>query len=166
MVDFKIVSSPLPPHAPRVTIEMGGANVVIRPSSSIDRAYTDALVHAVNAAVAADTAVVIDPEPIRCDDTFAAHASHAGHNPPSTRTGHCALDVEVVASGMIRVAAESTKWTIDLNKGRFVRSDHAIDIRFVDPDAWTPVIAVCITPNHLCALTLDHSLITSSRETV
>ena len=45
---------------PQVTIEMGGPNVVIRSVDTIDREYTTALAHAVNAAAQADTVVVID----------------------------------------------------------------------------------------------------------
>ena len=50
---------PAPAEEPRVTIEMGGSNIVIRSSASIDREYTMSLVHAVNAAAETGTVVVL-----------------------------------------------------------------------------------------------------------
>lgn len=150
-----------PDEEPRVTIEMGGPNVVIRSTPAIDQAYTNALAHAVDAAADTNTVVVIDPEPIRCDDSFATHAlsetactQHRGCRP---------VAVEVVAAGVIRIAAEHTSWTIDVGSGRFCQTDRALDIRFLSPEAWTPVIAVCVTPTRLSALTVEGTLITSTR---
>ena len=51
-----------------VTVEMRGPNVVVRSTSGIDRAGTEGLAHLINAAVATELAVVIDPEQLRCSD--------------------------------------------------------------------------------------------------
>lgn len=148
---------------PRVTIEMGGANIVIRSSPSIDREYTTALAHAVNAATETGTVVVIDPDPIRCDDAF------AGEPMPPSEAGcadHAACrpsDVEVVGRGVIRIEAERTWWTIDVANGRFCRADAPIDHRFVRSVDWTPVVAVAVTPTRLRALTVDGTLVSSVR---
>lgn len=148
---------------PRVTIEMGGPNVVIRSTPAIDQAYTSALAHAVDAAADTNTVVVIDPQPIRCDDSFATHALPASETTCTQHTGCRPVAVEVVAAGVIRIAAEHTWWTIDVSAGRFCHTDAALDIRFLSPDAWTPVIAICVTPTRLRALTLDGTSITSNR---
>ncbi len=152
-----------PDEEPRVTIEMGGPNVVIRSTPAIDQAYTSALAHAVDAAADTNTVVVIDPEPIRCDDSFANHALPVSETTCTQHQGCRPVAVEVVAAGVIRIAAEHTAWTIDVGTGRFCQTDRAVDIRFLSPEAWTPVIAICVTPTRLSALTLDGTLITSNR---
>lgn len=147
---------------PRVTIEMGGANLVIRASSHFDHASTTSLVSAVNAAADADVAVVIDPPSVRCDDVFARYGyeriaecrDHDGCRPAS---------VHVVGSGVIRIAAEQTVWTIDVAHGRLCRSDGPLDVMFLGPEAWTPVVAVCITPSRLVALLLDDAHVSERR---
>lgn len=157
------VERPVIEDEPRVTIEMGGPNIVIRSSPAIDREYTTSLAHAVNAATATHTVVVLDPDPIRCDDAFAGAclpdwettcAEHAECQPS---------EVEVIGSGIIRIAAESSWWTIDVANGRFFRSDGRIDPHFIDAASWTPVVAVCVTPTRLRALTVDRSLLSSRR---
>ena len=45
-------TEPIVRQAPRVTIEMGGANIVVRSAHDLDRTDTIALVEAVNAAAA------------------------------------------------------------------------------------------------------------------
>lgn len=148
---------------PRVTIEMGGPNIVIRSSAAIDREYTASLAHAVDAAADTGTVVVLDPDPIRCDDAFAgaplppaeiACDRHASCRPTA---------VEVVGSGVIRFAAEHCWWTLDVAHGRFCRTDRPIEPCFVSTSAWTNVVAVCVTPTRLRALTEDGSLVTSIR---
>ncbi len=148
---------------PRVTIEMGGDNIVIRSTPAIDQAYTTALAHAVDAASDTDTVVVIDPDPIRCDDSF-AHRNHGTSRTPCLQHRACRpIALEVVASGIIRIAAEHTWWYIDLGLGRFCQTDSTIDVRFLHPREWTPVIAICITPTMLSALTHANTQITSTR---
>jgi hypothetical protein len=73
------------------------------------------------------------------------------------------LDVEVVRTGIIQIRTERTIWTIDVSRGRFCQSQAPVDIRFLDPAAWTPVIAICVTRTKVCALAADGSLITSNR---
>lgn len=148
---------------PRVTIEMGGRNIVIRSTAAIDRAYTVALADAVNAASDTDTVVVIDPQPIRCDDAFAAEEIPSSERSCREHVGCRRAGVEVVASSYIRIAAERTTWLIDVGAGRFCQTDRAVDPHFIDPAAWTPVIAICITPTRLRALTTEGTLVTSAR---
>ena len=148
---------------PQVTIEMGGPNIVIRSTSTIDREYTASLAHALNAAAEAETVVVIDPQPIRCDDVFATVQL-----PPSDTTcprhDDCLpTDVEVVASGVLRIEGEHGWWTIDLHAGRVCRTDTAVDVRFLGPQAWMPVIAICVTPTKVSAFAIDQTVITGSR---
>ena len=148
---------------PRVTIEMGGSNIVIRSTAGIDRACTSTLAHAVNAAADTDTAVVIDPEPIRCDDMFAAYRLPGSEVPCSDHVRCRPLDAEVVRTGIIQIRAERTIWMIDVSRGRFCQSEAPVDVRFLDPAAWTPVIAICVTRTKLCALAADGALITCNR---
>lgn len=148
---------------PRVTIEMGGPNIVIRSSTAIDREYTTTLAHAVNAAIETHTVVVLDPDPIRCDDSF------AGANLPASETAcpeHADChpsEVEVVGSGIVRIAAESCWWLVDVANGRFCRTDGRVDPHFIDRASWTPVVAVCVTPTRLRALTVDESVVSNIR---
>ncbi len=148
---------------PRVTIEMGGDNIVIRATPAIDRECTDALTHAVNAAADTDTVVVIDPDPIRCDDSF---ASSLWRSPDAACADHrdCRpVAAEAIARGVIRILGEHTSWIVDVSAGRFCQTDHAVDVHFIDPSAWTPVVAVCVTPTSMSALTFGGTLITSKR---
>lgn len=152
-----------PAELPRVTIEMGGPNILVRSTPEIDRECTDALAHAVNAAADTDTVVVIDPQPIRCDDSFASSTHHA---PTVACVDHRAcrpVDAEVVARGVIRIAGEHTSWMIDVGGGRYCQTDHSVDVRFIDAAAWTPVIAICVTPTSMSALTVGGTLVTSRR---
>ena len=160
---LRAAQQPVVADEPRVTIEMGGPNIVIRSSTAIDREYTATLAHAVNAATATHTVVVLDPDPIRCDDSF------AGADLPASETA-CAehaecrpSEVEVVGSGIIRIAAQSSWWLIDVAHGRFCRTDGRVDPHFIDGPSWTSVIAVCVTPSRIRALTLDGSVISCGR---
>lgn len=149
--------------APKLTIAMCGPNVVIRSTAAIDEGYTLALAGAVNAAAATDTVVIIDPEPVHCDDAF-ARDEHA------TSASKCAshdccepVDVEVVNGRMIRIAAERDSWTIDLRTGRFCQAAPKTHHLYFSPEAWVPVIAIIVTRTRLSALTTEGALITSSR---
>jgi hypothetical protein len=147
---------------PTVTIEMGGANLVIRASAHFDHASTISLVSAVNAAADADVAVVIDPSSVRCDDEFARY----GYERTAECRDHdsCRPDaVQVVGSGIIRITAERTVWTIDVAHGRLCRTDGPLEVRFLGPEAWTPVVAVCVTPSRLVALLHDDAHVSERR---
>jgi hypothetical protein len=148
---------------PRVTIEMSGSNIVIRSTAGVDKTYTSTLADAVNAAAHTDTAVVIDPEPIRCDDTFAAYRLPGPEVACSDHVPCRPLDAEVVRTGIIQIRAEQTTWTIDVSRGRFCQSEAPVDVRFLVPSAWTPIIAIGVTRTKLCALAADGTLITSTR---
>ena len=148
---------------PRVTIEMRGSNIVIRSTAGVDRTYTSTLADVVHAAADTDTAVVIDPEPIRCDDMFAAYRLPGLEVPCSDHVPCRPLDAEVVQTGMIQIRAERTTWTIDVSRGRFCQSEAPVDVRILHPTAWTPIIAIGVTRTRLCALATDGTLITSNR---
>jgi hypothetical protein len=114
---------------PRVTIEMRGSNIVIRSTAGVDRAYTSTLAHAVNAAAATDTTVMIDPEPIRCDDMFAAYNLPGPEVPCIDHVPCRPLDAVVVRPGIIQIRADRTTWTIDVSRGRFCQSEAPVDVR-------------------------------------
>lgn len=147
----------------RVTVEMAGHNVVVRSVAAINLTYTAALVDVVNAAAETGAVVVIDPESIPCDAALAASEQWAANTQCLDQDRCRPRDVELVASGVIRVAGRTSLWTIDVATGRFCQSDDPIDCRFVDSAAWTPLIAIWITPKQLSALTATGSVITSTR---
>lgn len=147
----------------RVTIEMGGPNIVIRSNPSIDREYTTALAEVVNAAAATHTVVVLDPEPVRCDDGFAT-ASLPAAEVACPEHDHCSpAEVQVVGSGIVRIAAETSAWLVDLAHGRFCRTEGRVDPHFIERSSWTPLVAVCVTPTRLRALTADGALVSAIR---
>ncbi len=148
---------------PRVTIEMGGPNILIRSTPTIDREYTTALAHAVNAAAETHTVVVLDPDPIRCDEEFAGARLPLGEV-ECREHSHCRpADVEVVGSGVIRIAADGGWWLVDVGRGRICRTDRRVDVHFIGVDSWTAVVALYVTPTRLRALTADGSMVTSVR---
>lgn len=147
----------------RVTVEMAGHNVMVRSMATIDLTYTADLVDVVNAAAQTGAVVVIDPEQIPCDAALAASRQWDSNTPCLDDDSCRPTDVEIVASGVIRVAGRTCWWTIDVASGRFCRSNDPIDCRFVSSTAWTPLIAIWITPKRLSALTTTGSVITSTR---
>ena len=148
---------------PQLTITMRGQNIVIRSTAAIDEGCTLALVGAVNGAAATDTVVIIDPEPVHCDDAFAGDV-HTSSASPCASHGRCEpVEAEVVNSRMIRIAAELDSWTIDLRAGRFCQAAPRTHHLYVSPEAWVPVVAIVVTRTRLSALTTAGGLITSSR---
>ena len=69
----------------------------------------------------------------------------------------------MVGSGVVRIAAETSWWLIDVAHGRFCRTDGRVDPHFIDGPSWTPVVAVCVTPSRLRALTAEGSVVSSVR---
>lgn len=101
--------------------EMCGRNIVIRSTAVIDEGHTVELAGASNAAGVTGNVVIIDPEPVRCDDAFAGD-EHATFASRCASHDSCEpVEAGVVDSRMIRIAAESASWTIDLRAGRFCR---------------------------------------------
>ena len=148
---------------PQLTIEMCGQNIVIRSTVAVDEGYALALADTVNAAAVTDTVVIIDPEPVRCDDTFAGD-EHATFASKCASHDSCEpVQAEVVNGRMIRIAAECDSWTIDLTAGRFCRAAPKTHLLHLSPESWVPVIAIIVTRTRLSALTTDGGLITSSR---
>jgi hypothetical protein len=148
---------------PRITIEMGGANIVIRANSHVDHGYTTTLAEAINAATEADTSVVVDPAPIRCDDKFAAYVDGSPTTPCSVHPSCRAVAAEVVAAGVVRLRTERRSWLIDVSNGRMCHLDGHINLRFLSDQAWTRVVAVCVTPSRLIALMPNGRLLSARR---
>ena len=149
-----------PPH---LTVTMRGRNLVIRSTAAIDEGCTLALVEAINSAAATDTVVIIDPDPVPCDDAF-ARDEHATFASTCASHGRCEpVKAEAVNSRMIRIAAELDAWTIDLRSGRFCQAGPRTHHLYISPEAWVPVMAIAITRTWMSALTTDGALITSSR---
>ena len=147
---------------PRVVVEVSGQNVVIRANAHVDRAYTTSLADVINAAANTNTCVVIDPEPIRCDDRFAAYEA-AGADRTCPQHPACRpADAEVATAGVVRIRAENTVWLIDVCKGRFCQTNSDLDLRFLGDAAWRSLVAVCVTPTRLIALG-PHGELTSAR---
>lgn len=148
---------------PCVTVEMRGPNVVVRSTSGIDRVGTEGLAHLINAAVATELVVVIDPEQLRCSDAVVSEPVAVTDLRCRRHHGCRPVDVEVVGHGMLRVAGESQWWTIDVARGFFCRSGRQVDVRFLGRDDWVALRGVWITPTRLTALAVDGSLVTANR---
>ena len=146
-----------------VTVEMRGPNVLVRSMSGIDRAGTEGLAHLINAAVANELAVVIDPEQLPCSDTVVSEPVPVVDLRCRRHHGCRPVDVEVAGHGVLRVAGESQWWTIDIAGGLFCRSGRQLDIRFLGRDDWVALRGVWITPTRLTAMTADDSLVTANR---
>lgn len=147
---------------PRVLLELSGPNVVVRTTPGVDRAYTASLAEVINAATIMDTSVVVDPIPIRCDDSFAGYQRSAAERPCSEHPSCGPSEAEVVAAGIVSLRTECSFWMIDVRVGRFAQLDTAVDVRFLGDGAWRPLVAVCITPTRLVALEVE-GVLTSAR---
>ena len=137
---------------PRVSIEISGPNVVIRPAHDVDRAYTMSLADVINAASATDLCVVIDLEPIGCNDDFITHELPAADRTCSLHPMCRPFDAEFAMAGIVRLHAEGAVWLVDVNRGRFCQLDTLVDPRFLGDEAWRPLVAVCVAPTRLVAL--------------
>lgn len=145
---------------PRIIIEMGGDNIVIRSGLTIDRECTESLAHAVNAAAETGTVVVLDPDPIRCDDEFSAGVIAR----PCPDHVDCRTSaVEVAATGVLSVAADPGRWLVDVARGRFCRADRNLDVHFVETASWQPLVALSLTPVSVRALLTDGSFVSGRR---
>lgn len=149
-----------------VTVQMSGPNVVVRSSARLDRATTDSVVHLLNASISTEVVVVIDPERPRCSDSFASTPADVTELRCCQEIGCRPLDVETAADGVVRVAGTQSWWTIDIGAGRFVRSDHPLDVHFIGDDAWVDLQGVWISSVKLSVLTVDGSLVSGSRARV
>ena len=151
------------PGTTQLTITMRGPNIVIRSADVIDQGCALALADVVNAAAVTGAVVIIDPEPVRCDDAFARY-EHATTASPCTSHVHCEpVEAEVVNSRMIRLTAELDAWTIDVSAGRLCQAAPGIHHLYFGPEAWVPIVAIIVTRTRLSALTTQGALITSSR---
>lgn len=146
-----------------VTIQMSGPNVVVRASRRIDRAGTDSVVHLLNSSIAAGMVVVIDPEEIRCRDEFASMPADVTEARRGRHRRCRPHDAETAADGVVRVAGRQSWWTIDIADGRFVRSDHPVDVHFIADDAWIGLQGVWISGSKLSVLTSDGATISGAR---
>ena len=148
---------------PRITVEMGGDNLVIRACAHTDRAYTATIAEAINAATDADTTVVVDPESIRCDDMFAAYHESVVDRVCDLHQPCRPVAADVVRLGVVRLRTEAFSWILDVNAGRLCRLDRRTDFRFLGADAWERVVAVCITRSRLIARLPDGRLLSARR---
>jgi hypothetical protein len=148
---------------PTITIEMGGSNIVIRAAPHADRWYTATIADAINAATDADTSVVVDPAPIRCDDVFAAYQEDVIDRACTAHAGCAPVPAVVVAAGVVRLRSERDSWLVDVSNGRLCRLDRNTDLRFIGQQAWTRVVAVCITRSRLIAQLPDRRLYAARR---
>lgn len=146
-----------------VTIQMSGPNVVVRASTRIDRTGTDSVVHLLNSSIAAGVVVVVDPEQIRCSDEFASMPADVTEARRGRHRRCRPRDVETAADGVMRVAGRQSWWTIDIADGRFVRSDHPLDVHFIADEAWTDLQGVWISGSKLSVLTTRGAMISGAR---
>ena len=152
--------------ADAVTVQMSGPNMVVRSSARLDRAATDSVVHLLNASISTEVVVVIDPERPRCSDSFASTPADVTELRCCPQLDCRPRDVETAADGVVRVAGAQSWWTIDIGAGRFVRSDHPLDVHFIGDDAWIDLQGVWISSVKLSVLTVDGSLVSGSRARV
>jgi hypothetical protein len=148
---------------PRIVLEVSGDNVLIRATSDVDRACTTSLADVINAAADANTCVVIDPQPIRCDDAFAAYDAIGADRPCSQHPICRPSGAEVASPGVVRLRTERTVWLVDVRNGRFCQLDEARDHRFLTEAAWQPIVALCVTPTRVIALGVDGVLTSAAR---
>jgi hypothetical protein len=148
---------------PRVTVEMGGTNILIRATAHVGRSFTATIADAINAATDADTTVVIDPEPIPCDDSFAAYTDTGAAAECTVHDSCRPVAAEVVAVGIVRLRTERRSWLVDVAKGVLCRCDGDVDVRFLGPESWTRVVAICITPSRLIALLPHGGMLSAGR---
>src|SRR5680860_1064499 len=113
--------------------------------------------------VTSQVVVVIDPEQIRCSDAFASTPAQVAELRCCTRPQCRPRDVTTVGDGVVRVAGEQSWWTIDIGAGRFVQSDHPLDVRFLGDDAWVALQGVWITAVKLTVATADGALVSGYR---
>lgn len=146
-----------------VTVQMSGPNVVVRSSTRLDRAATDSVVHLLNASTSTEVVVVLDPERHRCSDSFASTPADITELRCCSQPNCRPRDVETAADGVVRVAGTQSWWTIDIGAGRFVRSDHPLDVHFIGDEAWVDLQGVWISSVKLAVLTMDGSLVSGSR---
>lgn len=150
----------------QLAITMRGPNIVIRSADVIDEGCAVPIASVVNAAAVTGAVVIIDPEPVRCDDAFARYEHASTASTASTCRSHAScqpVEAEVVNSRMIRLAAELDTWTIDVSAGRFCQASPGIHHLYLSPEAWVPIVAVIVTRTRLSALTTQGALITTSR---
>ena len=146
-----------------VTIQMSGPNVVVRSTVRIDRAATESVAHLLNASATSEVVVVIDPEQFPCSDTFASTPAEVAELRCCARRLCRPRDVAAVGDGVVRIAGEQSWWTIDIGAGRFIQSDHPLDIRFSGDEAWIALEGVWITAVKLTVATADGGFVSGYR---
>jgi hypothetical protein len=124
------------------------------------------VVHLLNSSATSEVVVVIDPEQIRCRDSFASTPAEVAELRCCARRLCRPRDVETVGDGVVRVAGEQSWWTIDIGAGRFVQSDHPLDVRFIGDEAWVALEGVWITAVKLTVATADGGLVSGYRARV
>jgi hypothetical protein len=140
---------------PPITVRAAPTGVIIQlHPGRLDACATAALVTAINAAVGAGTAVLIDLEggpPDRLDNS----------SPPPHR---CGLDpteapsARMVSPGYVELAAGDEPWLLDV-VGRRLSRTRVDDRLFLPVNAWLPVRAVTVSAATVRAVTCAGDLI-------
>jgi hypothetical protein len=126
---------------PPITVRVERAGVIIQPHpGQLDGGATAALVAAINAAVAAGAAALIDLErgPLTLPDQLAVGEPCCGRD--------CweALVARMAGPGLIELAAGDEPWLLDV-VGRRLSRTHAGDRRFLPASAWLRVSDVTVS---------------------
>jgi hypothetical protein len=138
------LTPPEPPtrgDEPPITVRVGPAGVIIQPHpGQLDAGATAALVAAINAAVAAGAAALIDLArgPLTVPDQLPVsppHNSRECWGPPQAR---------MAGPGFVELAAGEEPWLLDV-VGRRLSRNHAENRRFLPPGAWLPVRYVTVS---------------------
>jgi hypothetical protein len=139
-----------------VRAERGG--VVIQPHPGhLDAGATAALVAAINAAVAAGAAVLVD-----LVGGPAGQLDGAATAPPCGHDRWPSPVATVAGPGFVELAAGDRPWLLDVIGQRLSRS-HAGDRRFLPVSAWTPVVAVTVSAAVVGATTASGDRIAAYR---
>jgi hypothetical protein len=131
---------------PPITVRAGRAGVIIQPHPGpLDGDATAALVAAINAAVAAGAAALIDLErgPLDQLPGVEQRCGRSGGESPVAR---------MAGPGMVELAAGSEPWLLDVVSRRLSRV-HANDHRFLPASAWLRVRAVTVSAATVAATT-------------
>ena len=147
-----------------VVVEMGGDNIVVRSPVGATYLHATSLAELVNAATRANTIVVVDPAPMRCDEAFATYMSSDADRTCRDHARCAPSEAVVVTEGHMHVRTEGGVWLLDLGLGRLARTDDRVDPQFLAGSAWSPIVAVRIAPTRLTALGPDGSLTSAPRD--
>ena len=141
--------SPARRDAPPITVRVGRAGVIIQPHpGQLDGGATAALVAAINAAVAAGEAVLID----LARDPLVVPDESPGCQPRRGEDGWGSPPARMAGPGIVELAAGNEPWLLDV-VGRRLSPTHADNHRFLPARAWLPVRHVTVSATTVGATT-------------